>query len=69
MTSDTPRALGLCRFQIQRDKDGKHRWYVFNTNGTMVGRHSEGFDSEREARHDAERFRELIARAPIVGEG
>jgi uncharacterized protein YegP (UPF0339 family) len=68
MTSDTPQGLGLCRFQIQRDKDGRHRWYVFNANGTMVGRHSEGFPTEHEARFDAERFREQIASAPIVGE-
>jgi uncharacterized protein YegP (UPF0339 family) len=69
MTSDTPQGLGLCRFQIQRDKDGMHRWYVFNANGTMVGRHAEGFGTEHQARRDAERFRELIAKAPIVGEG
>ena len=41
---------------------------MFNANGTMVGRHPEGFATEREARLDAERLREQLATAPIVGE-
>ena len=66
MSSVAPHRSGGCRFQIQSDCDGRHRWYVYN--GTMVGRHPEGFATEREARLDAELFREQIASAPIVGE-
>jgi hypothetical protein len=58
-----------CRFQLQRDRDGMHRWYLFNANGTLVGRHAEGFATEREARLDAEKTREQIVSAPVVGEG
>ena len=68
MSGDSPQRPGLCRFQIQRDRDGRHRWYVFNASGTMVGRHAEGFPTELEARRDAEQFREQIASAPITGE-
>jgi hypothetical protein len=60
--------LGLCRFQIQRDLDGRHGWHVFNASGAMVGRHPEGFATELEARLDAEQHRELVAQAPIIGE-
>ena len=66
--SDEPRQPNLYRFQIQRDRDGRHRWYVFNASGTMVGRHPEGFATELEARRDAEQHREQVAKAPIVGE-
>lgn len=62
-------AYNGCRFQLQKDRHGRHSWYVYNASGTMVGRHSEGFSTELEARRDAEQFREQIARAPIVGEG
>ena len=68
MSSAAPRRSGGCRFQLRRDRDGRHRWYVFNANGTMVGRHPEGFATEREARLDAEQLREQIASAPITGE-
>jgi hypothetical protein len=68
MSGDAPRRPDLCRFQLQKDGDGRHRWHVFNANGTMVGRHPEGFATEREARLDAERLREQLATAPIVGE-
>jgi hypothetical protein len=57
-----------CRFQIHLDRDGRHRWYVFNESGTMVGGHPEGFSTEDEARLDAERHRENLATAPIIGE-
>lgn len=57
----------LLRFQIQRDRDGKYRWYVFNANGTLLGNHLEGFPNESEARRDAEHHRDLIAKAPIIG--
>ena len=67
MSGDAPQRPGLCRFQIQEDRDGRHRWYVFNPNGTMVGRRPEGFATEREARLDAERLREQVATAPIMG--
>lgn len=69
MSDDRTGSLGQCRFQIKRDRDGRHRWYVYNAFGTMVGSHAEGFASEAEARLDAERFREQLARAPIIGEG
>ena len=36
MSGDAPQRPGLCRFQIQEDRDGRHRWYVFNPDGTMV---------------------------------
>lgn len=67
MNDDTSDHLGLCRFQIQRDRDGKYRWSLFNSNGTRVGTHPEGFATEREARLDAELLRAQLARAPIVG--
>ena len=68
MSSVAPQRSGSYRFQIKRDRDGRHRWYVFNGYGTMVGRHPEGFATEREARLDAEQLREQIASAPITGE-
>jgi hypothetical protein len=49
-------AYNGCRFQLQRDRYGRHRWCVYNASGTMVGRHSEGFSTELEARRDAEQF-------------
>ena len=57
----------LIRFRIQRDRDGKYRWYLFNAQGTMIGKHADGFPSESEARRDAELHRDLIAKAPIIG--
>ena len=68
MPHDQSEARNLCRFQILRDRDGKYRWRVFNDAGTMIGRHRQGFSTEAEARRDAEKFRELIADAPIIGE-
>jgi hypothetical protein len=57
----------LIRFQIQRDLDGKYRWYLFNDRGTMLGKHPDGFPNESEARRDAEQHRDLIAKARIIG--
>ena len=54
MSSVAPQRSGSYRFQIKRDRDGRHRWYAFNGYGTMVDRHPEGFATEREARLDAE---------------
>ena len=68
MSGGASQRPGLCRFQLRKDGDGRHRWYVFNASGTMVGRHPEGFATEREARLDAERLREQLATAPIMGE-
>ena len=68
MSGGSPQRPGLCRFQLQRDRDGGHRWYAFNANGTMVGTHPDGFATERDARLDAEQLREQLATAPIVGE-
>jgi hypothetical protein len=65
MSRDRPQAP---RFQILKDRDGKHRWRVFNDAGTMIGEHRQGFATETEARRDAERFRKLIADAPIIGD-
>jgi hypothetical protein len=61
-------AYNGCRFQLQRDRYGRHRWYVYNASGTRVDSHSERFSTELEARRDAEQFREQIAKAPIIGE-
>jgi hypothetical protein len=68
MSGDSPQHSGVLRFQIQKDRDGRHRWYVFNEYGTMVGRSPEGFPTELEARLDAERHREQVVKAPIIGE-
>jgi hypothetical protein len=68
MSSVAPDRARGCRFQIKTDRDGKHRWSVYNNDGTIVGRHPAGFATEREARLDAEQLREQIASAPIVGE-
>ena len=57
----------VIRFQIQRDADGKYRWYLFSDRGTMIGKHADGFPNESEARRDAEQHRDLIAKAPIIG--
>lgn len=65
--SDSPEGQGLCRFQIRRDRDGRYRWYLFNANGTMIAKHRGGFETEEDARLDAEQSRELIAKAPIIG--
>ena len=68
MSGDAPERPGLCRFLLRKDRDGRHRWYVFNASGTLVGRHPEGFATQREARLDAERHREQLATAPIISE-
>jgi len=68
-TSSAPPPLSLIRFQIQRNRDGKYRWCVFNARGTVIGRHPDGFATESAARRDAEHHRALIGRAPIVGGG
>jgi uncharacterized protein YegP (UPF0339 family) len=68
MSADAPQRSGFCRFQIQKDRDGGHRWYLFNANGTMVGRHPEGFPTELEAHVDVEQLRDQMANAPIIGE-
>ena len=65
---DEGEAANLPRFQIMRDRDGKHRWRVYNDAGSMIGEHREGFATEDEARRDAEKFQALIAHAPIMGE-
>ena len=69
MSSHQLQRPNLCRFLIKKDRDGQHRWYVYNAAGTMVGRHPEGFSTELEARRDAERHRADVAKAPIIGEG
>ena len=55
-------------FLIKRDHDGRHRWYLYNASGTVVGMHSAGFPSGLEAYEDVEHVREELAVAPIVGE-
>jgi hypothetical protein len=56
------------RFLIRRDRDGRHRWYLYNASGTIVGSHTAGFPSELEAYEDAEHVREELAVAHITGE-
>ena len=56
------------RFLIKRDRDGRHRWSLYNASGTVIGRHTAGFSSELEARHDVQRVRDELADAPIIGE-
>jgi hypothetical protein len=56
------------RFRIRRDRDGRHRWYLYNASGTVVGMHTAGFPSEPEAYEDVEHVRGELAIAPIVGE-
>jgi hypothetical protein len=68
MSGVSPQVPGHIRFQIRKDLDGRHRWYVFNERGTLMGRHPEGFPTALEARLDAEQHRELVAKAPIIGE-
>ena len=61
--------LGPFRFLIKHDRDGRHRWRLYNASGTLVGRHAAGFPSELAAYEDVERVREELANAPIIGEG
>ena len=71
MTSESresPRHLGPFRFLIKQDRDGRHRWYLYNPSGTVIGRHAAGFSSGLEAHQDVERIREELANAPIIGE-
>lgn len=56
------------RFLIKRDRDGRHRWSLYNPSGTVIGRHTAGFPSELEARQDVQRVRDALADAPIIGE-
>lgn len=56
------------RFQIRRDRDGRHGWYLYNASGTVVGMHTAGFPSGLEAYEDVEHVREELAIAPIVSE-
>jgi len=56
------------RFLSTRDRDGRHRWSLYNASGTVVGRHFAAFPSELEAHQDAQRVREELADAPIIGE-
>ena len=42
--------------------------YFYNTSGTIVGRHTDGFPSELEAYQVVEHVREELAIAPIIGE-
>jgi len=56
------------RFLIKRDRDGRHRWYLYNASGSVVGMHTAGFPSELEAYEDVEHVREQLGVAPILGE-
>jgi len=60
--------LETFRFQIRRDHDRRHRWYLYNASGTIVGRHTAGFPSELEAHEDVEHVRAELAIAPIIAE-
>jgi hypothetical protein len=54
-------------FLIKQDRAGRHRWYLYNAAGTIVGSHAAGFPGELEACQDVERFRRELANAPIIG--
>ena len=56
------------RFQLRKDLDGRHRWYLYNPSGTIVGSHTVGFPSELEAHEDVEHVRMELGMAPIIGE-
>jgi uncharacterized protein YegP (UPF0339 family) len=56
------------RFQIRKGHDGRHRWYLYNASGSIVGSNTAGFASELEACQDVEHVRAELASAPIVGE-
>jgi hypothetical protein len=60
--------VGSFRFLIKRDRDGRHRWSLYNAWGTLVDRHAAGFPSELEAYQDVERLREELTNAPVIGE-
>jgi len=60
--------LGPFRFLIKRDRDGRHRWFLYNASGTLIGRHGSGLSSELEAYQDVERVREELANPSILGE-
>lgn len=68
MSGDGLLHLDPFRFQIKEDRDGRHRWYLYNAAGTIVGRNAAGFPSEFEAYRDVERVREELASAPIIAE-
>jgi hypothetical protein len=59
---------GPFRFLIVRDRDGKHRWYLYTASGSIVGVHSAGFTSELEAYENVVQVRDEIAVAAIIGE-
>ncbi len=56
------------RFVIQRDRDGDHRWYLYNPSGTLVSSSTTGFPGELEAYQDVERVREEFAMALVSAE-
>jgi uncharacterized protein YegP (UPF0339 family) len=56
------------RFQIRKDHDGRHRWYLYSSSGSIVGSHTTGFPSELEAYHDVEHVRAELAIAQIIDE-
>lgn len=56
------------RFLIKRDRDARHRWYLYDASGTVVGMHTAGFPSELAAYEDVEHVRAEVAIAPIIGE-
>jgi hypothetical protein len=67
MSGDAPHRRGLCRLQLQEDRDGRQG----GTCSTRTAPWSAGIRkvaAEREARLDAERLREQLATAPIMGE-
>jgi hypothetical protein len=47
--------------------DGRHRWYLLNVQGTPV-MNGAGFPTEREARSDAEHFKQELAKTQVIGE-
>jgi hypothetical protein len=55
---------GRFRLQLRRHLDGQHRWYLFNAEGTPV-MNGAGFPTEREARSDAEHFKQELAETQV----
>ncbi len=56
------------RFVIHRDRDGDHRWYLYNPSGTLVSSSTAGFPGELEAYWDVERVREEFAMTLVSAE-
>jgi hypothetical protein len=66
--SDTA-ALGIARFRIVPQRDGRFQWELINRHGTPIVHSMERFDNEGEAVAHAEYIRRLVGQAPIQRAG